>query len=147
MKRKMIKRIAKELMQNEPGEGGKLVPLNAAHEDAVHIERQNTQLTGSCAIEDVPLVIYDITARSVWLVSWEKAQERTGWKMRPHIRRAHPHRHWVGRGEERHRVTRMLAPMQTNTSQKENCRLRYMSCVRAECLTACHTSASIFAYI
>lgn len=119
MKQKTIKRTAKELVQKEESKSEELVPSKAAHGDAVNIEHHNSQLIGSYAIEDVPLAIYDITARTVRLVPRAKAEERTGWKMRPHTRRAHPHRYWVGRGEKRHQVTRMLAPMQINRSQKE----------------------------
>lgn len=68
-------------------------------------------------IEGEDFVLNDITVRTVKRVTRKEAETRVGWHMRPHIRRGHPHRFWVGSGEDRHLETRILQPMQVNCSE------------------------------
>ena len=120
MKQKTIKRMAKELIQLAPAEQTALIPFEVYEPGKPAPDKKlcSDHLVSGYFIEDIPLTLFDITPRTVKLVPRQKAQERIGWRMRPHTRRAHPHRYWVGRGAERHQVTRMLAPMEINRKDK-----------------------------
>lgn len=94
------------------------MPLKAAHEDAVHIERRNSQLISSYAIEGVPLAIYDIIARG----PPRSAGEGTRTDRMENVAARPPSASASllgGPRRKRYQVTRMLAPMQINKSQKE----------------------------
>ena len=62
----------------------------------------------------VPIAMYDLTKRTVKRVPRKEEARRSGWKMVPHTRRRHPHRYWVGRGENRHQEVRWLENIHVN---------------------------------
>lgn len=70
------------------------------------------------SLSDELIDLNDVTARTVKRVPAKDTAQRVGWTMRPHARRAHPHRYWVGKGSERHMEVRLLAEMHINCKEK-----------------------------
>lgn len=81
---------------------------------AVPIIRQ-----GGDVSDIVPIAMYDLTRRAVKRVARKEEARRSGWKMTPHTRRRHPHRYWVGRGENRHQEIRWLENIHVNKQNKD----------------------------
>ena len=81
---------------------------------AVPIIRQ-----GGDVSDIVPIAMYDLTKRAVKRVARKEEARRSGWKMTPHTRRRHPHRYWVGRGENRHQEIRWLENIHVNKQNKD----------------------------
>lgn len=81
---------------------------------AVPIIRQ-----GGDVSDIVPIAMYDLTKRAVKRVARKEEARRSGWKMTPHTRRRHPHRYWVGRGENRHQEIRWLENIHVNKKNKD----------------------------
>lgn len=69
-------------------------------------------------IEDIPLQLFEVTGRTVKRMRQEEKKVRYGWKMAPHVRRPHPHRYWVGRGQDRHLEVRWLERMHIHKDQE-----------------------------
>ena len=67
----------------------------------------------------IPIAMYDLTKRAVKRVARQEAVRRSGWKMTPHTRRRHPHRYWVGRGENRHQEIRWLENIHVNKQSED----------------------------
>ena len=63
------------------------------------------------------LELFSVTATAVRRVTTGEMRRRYGWKMVPHTRRRHPHRYWVGKGDDRHIEVRWLEEMHINASQ------------------------------
>lgn len=74
---------------------------------------------GSDVSDIVPVAMYDLTKRTVRRVPGKEVVRRNGWKMTPHTRRRHPHRYWVGRGEDRHLEVRWLETISVNKKDNE----------------------------
>ncbi|PWL41224.1 MAG: hypothetical protein DBY43_05755 [Clostridiaceae bacterium] len=60
--------------------------------------------------------IFDLTSRTVKRVPRPKG-ESGGWHVIPHTRRPHPHRYWVGSGENRHMEVRYLESMRIHPNE------------------------------
>lgn len=113
MKQKEQKRIAKGLQTK-----GTLPTMLSTGETESHAkDLDKSDVYKGYDIEGEDFVLNDITVRTVKRVTRKEAETRVGWHMRPHIRRGHPHRFWVGSGEDRHLETRILQPMQVNCSE------------------------------
>jgi len=70
--------------------------------------------------EDIlPPTLYSVTTKTVRRIPQKELIHKHGWKMIPHVRRGHPHRYWVGRGEERHMEVRWLKEVKVNASEKQ----------------------------
>lgn len=67
----------------------------------------------------VPIAMYDLTKRTVKRVPRKEEARRSGWKMTPHTRRRHPHRYWVGKGENRHQEVRWLESIHINRQSED----------------------------
>ena len=89
----------------------------AAHETVVDYEPLQSLRRGY----SIPgyIQFFDITARTVKRVPDKEAAERGGWKMTPHVRRRHPHRYWIGKGENKHLEVRWLDDMGINLKEKK----------------------------
>lgn len=120
---KTLKRLAKEqLMQGDPA-GTALVAVIETQ------GKKGRQSQGDGAapepvlrmgppLEDIPFEMYDLTPRTVKHVPNKTVYARHGWNMRPHSRRAHPHRYWVGSGEDKHLEVRWLEKMKINAKER-----------------------------
>lgn len=67
----------------------------------------------------VPIAMYDLTKRAVKRVPRKEEARRSGWKMTPHTRRRHPHRYWVGSGENRRQEIRWLESIHINKQSED----------------------------
>lgn len=80
----------------------------------IPVIRQSSSITNI-----IPIALYDLTKKAVKRVPDKEAAERGGWKMVPHVRRRHPHRYWVGTGENRHLEVRWLENMNINQDKDQ----------------------------
>lgn len=70
--------------------------------------------------EDIlPPTLYSVTTKTVRRIPQKELIHKHGWKVIPHVRRGHPHRYWVGRGEEKHMEVRWLKQVKVNASEKQ----------------------------
>lgn len=63
-------------------------------------------------LEYTPFELFDLTGKTMKRVRQTERLAKAGWKMPPHTRRPHPHRYWVGSGENKHLEIRWLERMQ-----------------------------------
>lgn len=70
------------------------------------------------SISDIPLNVFDVSVNMLKRAPKTQTEHYSGWHMVPHIRRRHPHRYWVGSGENRHMEVRWLEPMHINKSEE-----------------------------
>lgn len=81
--------------------------------------------TGTNVADDFPLLlaapinIFELTSCSIKRVPKKELASRYGFRMSPHIRAAHPHNYWVGRGEERHLEVRYLKSIKVNAKKTD----------------------------
>lgn len=72
---------------------------------------------------DEPMLIpavYELTERSLKKIPNREVVRRLGIKKCPHVRRAHPHRYWVGTGENKRLITRFLTDIPVNIGPGED---------------------------
>ena len=112
MKKKWMKQQLKCSVKPTTTDNASLVPVVRNEETSQN--ESSELLFQSYVIEDEPLRLLDITPRTVKAVAYQKAVERLGRKMRPHVRRAHPHRYWMGHGKDKHMVVRYLERIRIN---------------------------------
>lgn len=62
--------------------------------------------------------LFELTPRTIKAIPKKEIAARCGFRMPPHIRSAHPHNYWVGRGEERHLEVRYLKSIKVNADKK-----------------------------
>ena len=124
LEQRTMKRLAKETLQQGDPNSTALVPVvhiakaEREKKEAVAQEWQQAIRQGD-ALEDIPFVeMFDLTPKTVKRISNKAVMKRHGWSMRPHSRRQHPHRYWVGSGENKHLEVRWLAKMQINSKDK-----------------------------
>ena len=67
----------------------------------------------------IPIAMYDLTKRAIKRVPRKEEARRSGWKMTPHTRRRHPHRYWVGSGENRRQEIRWLESIHINKQSED----------------------------
>jgi hypothetical protein len=67
----------------------------------------------------IPIAMYDLTKRAIKRVPRKEEARRSGWKMTPHTRRRHPHRYWVGSGENRRQEIRWLECIHINKQSED----------------------------
>lgn len=70
------------------------------------------------SINDIPLNVFDVSVNMLKRAPKKQTEHYSGWHMVPHVRRRHPHRYWVGSGENRHMEVRWLEPMHINKSEE-----------------------------
>lgn len=112
MKKKWMKQQLKCSVKPTTTDNASLVPVVRNEETSQN--ESSELLFQSYVIEDEPLRLLDITPRTVKTVAYQKAAERLGRKMRPHVRRAHPHRYWMGHGKDKHMVVHYLERIRIN---------------------------------
>lgn len=124
LEQRTMKRLAKETLQQGDPNSTALVPVvhiakaEREKKEAVAQEWQQAIRQGD-VLEDIPFVeMFDLTPKTVKRISNKTVMKRHGWSMRPHSRRQHPHRYWVGSGENKHLEVRWLAKMQINSKDK-----------------------------
>lgn len=124
LEQRTLKRLAKETLQQGDPSSTALVPVaqtadaERKEKEAAAQEWQQAVRQGD-ALEDVPFIeMFDLTPRTVKRIPNKTAMRRHGWSMKPHSRRQHPHRYWVGSGENKHLEVRWLAKMQINSKDK-----------------------------
>lgn len=120
--RRTIKRLARSQIASGNPESSDMVPYampakTKTSESEAH-ERPYQNCHSGEIIEDVPVEIFDLTSRTVKRSPEAEKKARAGFKMRPHERRRHPHRYWVGHGEDKHLETRWLEPMRIHAKDK-----------------------------
>lgn len=102
---------AKDTKKGERAQKGVSARVNAP---AVPVSPDTTAVPPIRQGEDIPLwSMHEVTARTVKR-SVHREHNACGWKMPPHIRRAHYHSYWVGKGENRHLERRLLEPVRVN---------------------------------
>ena len=111
LQRKALRRMNSS---SQPALPVPLLPEKGLSIPAVPIIRQ-----GGDVSDIVPIAMYDLTKRAVKRVARKEEVRRSGWKMTPHTRRRHPHRYWVGRGENRHQEIRWLENIHVNKQNKD----------------------------
>lgn len=94
------------------------VPEKARTAEAADTEKTYQHSHNGEIIEDSPIEIFDLTNRTVKRSPESEKKARAGFKMRPHERRRHPHRYWVGHGEDKHLETRWLEPIRIHAKDK-----------------------------
>ena len=63
--------------------------------------------------------LFELTPRTIKVIPKKEIATRCGFRMPPHIRGAHPHNYWVGRGEARHLEVRYLKSIKVNAEKKD----------------------------
>lgn len=125
LEQRTLKRIAKEALQRGDPNSTALVPVTQTADAEKETKKTAAQewqqaLRQGDVLEDIPFhEMFDLTPRTVKRVSNQAVMKRHGWSMKPHSRRQHPHRYWVGSGEDRHLEVRWLAKMQINSKDKQ----------------------------
>lgn len=101
-------------------------PTNpAAQAPDVDIRTPPILRIGGVLDEEFPLVLtpsarlFELTPRTIKVIPKKEITSRYGFRMPPHIRSAHPHNYWVGRGEERHLEVRYLKSIKVNAKKSE----------------------------
>lgn len=76
-------------------------------------------LNGESPLLFAPTRLFELTPRTIKAISKKDVASRYGFHMPPHIRSAHPHNYWVGRGEARHLEVRYLKSIKVNAGKKD----------------------------
>ena len=87
------------------------------------VKQQPPIRDGYAVGSDEPLLIpavYELTERSLRKIPNTEVVRRLGIKKSPHVRRAHPHRYWVGTGDNKRLITRFLADIPVNIGPGED---------------------------
>ena len=113
MQQKALKRALRPESEPLPPDTMALVPVGMKARVEAR-EHPNIALYHGYAVEEEPLRLMDVTLRTVKTVPYKQAVARMGWKMRPHVRRAHVHHYWVGHGDDKHLIERHLERMRIN---------------------------------
>lgn len=120
--RRTIKRLVKSQIASGNPASTDMVPYATPAKAKVSEEEAEEKPYQHCysgeIIEDIPVEIFDLTSRTVKRSPEAEKKARAGFKMRPHERRRHPHRYWVGHGEDKHLETRWLEPMRIHAKDK-----------------------------
>lgn len=115
MQQKALKNIAKGLLNQGNPVSTALLPVEEYEPHTAKDKNDDSPAVyEGYDIAGEDFILNDITVRTVKRVPRKDAETRIGWHVRPHVRRGHPHRFWVGSGEERHLEVRILKPMQVN---------------------------------
>ena len=111
LQRKALRKMNSSGQPNPPNPHlpGKKLPI-----PSVPIIRQGGDIS-----DIVPIAMYDLTKRAVKRVPRKEEARRSGWKMTPHTRRRHPHRYWVGSGENRRQEIRWLESIHINKQSED----------------------------
>ncbi len=111
LQRKALRKMNSSGQPNPPNPHlpGKKLPIPSAP-----IIRQGGDIS-----DIVPIAMYDLTKRAVKRVPRKEEARRSGWKMTPHTRRRHPHRYWVGSGENRRQEIRWLESIHINKQSED----------------------------
>jgi len=97
----------------------KIQPLDHIQKEAP-ILRMGGDIAGeSPLLLTVPVDIYNITARTVKKMPRKEVASRCGFRMSPHIRTAHPHNYWVGKGKDKHLEVRYLKSIKVNAGKQD----------------------------
>ncbi len=117
---KAQKHLTEDIMASGNPASTALLPteIKAAHQPSGKAKPE-TNLRFGEAIMMPSFEINEVTVRTVKRIPQKEALQRGGWKMIPHMRRGHPHRYWVGKGEQRHMEIRWLDPMHINAKAKK----------------------------
>jgi len=67
----------------------------------------------------VPVSLFELTPKTIKAIPKKEIHSRCGFHMPPHIRCAHPHNYWVGRGEGRHLEVRYLKSIKVNAKKSD----------------------------
>ena len=120
LKKKAIKQLAKSMLQEGNPESHDLIPLQeyVMRSQKTSDEAKTEAIRQGYDLTDEYFILNDITVRTVKRVPRKDAETRVGWRMRPHTRRSHPHRFWVGTGKERHLEVRYLKPISVNCGDR-----------------------------
>jgi len=119
--KKAEKRYLKSLLETGTEGSKALIPVE---EYTQHRKREtpdtdkDSSLRFGAPISDEPFELNEVTARTVKRIPTAQAEKQVGWTMRPHSRRAHPHRYWVGKGPEKHMEVRYLGEMRIHSKDK-----------------------------
>lgn len=113
MQQKALKRALRPEPEPLPPDSTALVPVGMK-ERIEPREHPDTALFQGYVVEEEPLRLMDVTLRTVKTVPYKQVAARVGWKMRPHVRRAHLHHYWVGHGEDKHLIERHLERIRIN---------------------------------
>lgn len=120
MQKRAQKRITQDIMSCGIPDTTALVPIEErTPHKASTSQKEEMNLRYGQNICEPSFELHEVTARTVKRIPQKDAILRGGWKMIPHIRRRHPHRYWVGKGEKRHLETRWLEPMHIHGDKKD----------------------------
>ena len=116
-KNKAMKKLDVEVNPKDTAGSGKFPSLRRQH----NTKEDDPQpfLVNGYTLNDEPFTLLDITPRTIKAVPSKHIAARIGWKMRPHVRRAHPHRYWVGRGENKRLEIRFVESTQVNCNNEK----------------------------
>lgn len=124
MERKAVKKEISNLYHDGVPKPGtptppKVKPLDYIQKDAP-ILRMGGDIAGDSALFlTVPVDIYSITPRTIKKMPRKEVASRCGFRMSPHIRQAHPHNYWVGKGKDKHLEVRYLRSIKVNADKKD----------------------------
>lgn len=115
-----VKKVQKDILLSGNPEKEELVPTYEPRNNFPQQHEGNALRTG----EDIGYVpmpdIFDLTKRTVKRMPRPKAESGGGWHMIPHTRRPHPHRYWVGSGENKHMEVRYLNSIRIHPGERAN---------------------------
>ena len=119
LKNKSLKKMTSEMKPAKSA--GDVIGNCPALRRQRNIEDEEIQpfLVNGYTLNDEPFTLLDITPRTIKAVPSKHIAARIGWKMRPHVRRAHPHRYWVGRGENKHLEIRFVESTPVNCNNEK----------------------------
>lgn len=121
LQKKAVKKALKDAVQAGRSDDVRLVPCvrpQTAERIPAEDRGEAPLYRNGLPIEDLPLQLFEVTGRTVKRMRQEEKKVRYGWKMAPHVRRPHPHRYWVGRGQDRHLEVRWLERMHIHKDQE-----------------------------
>lgn len=124
LERKTSKKELGNLYHDEPSDSSlptqpRIKPLDYIPKEAP-ILRVGGDIAGDTSLLlTVPVDVYNITARTVKKMARKEVASRCGFRMSPHIRQAHPHNYWVGRGKDKHLEVRYLKSVKVNAGKQD----------------------------
>lgn len=97
----------------------KVKPLDYVPKEAPILRIGGDIAGDSSLLLTVPVDIYNVTSRTVKKMPRKEVASRCGFRMSPHIRQAHPHNYWVGKGKDKHLEVRYLKSIKVNAGKKD----------------------------
>lgn len=113
-RQKNLKRLASEPVNKVANKG---TPPSLPTPTATQIP---TVHTGYSVGTEPSLQLFELSESGVKKVSNRDLVRRHGWQMSPHMRRRHPHRYWVGSGDNKHLEVRWIDEIRVNGKREKD---------------------------